>query len=167
MKIILLGASGIIGREIDQALSPQHEIVRAGRNGDVKVDYTDTKSVKAMFDQVGKFDALVAAVGGDSSFKAYDQLTDEDFHFGFQRKFMHKSTWCELVRLMPMIPVHLPYPVDISVTIQIRPVQPRVPLMQPSILLRGRWGQCCLGEYVSTLSAQLRLSPLKRPVVEL
>lgn len=63
MKIILLGASGIIGSEIDRALSPNHEIVRAGRNGDVKVDYTDTQSVKAMLEQVGKFDALVVAVG--------------------------------------------------------------------------------------------------------
>ncbi len=88
MKIILLGASGVIGREIDQALSQKHEIVRAGRNGDVKVDYTDTMSVKAMFEQIGQFDALVAAVGRDSAFKPYDQLTDEDFNVGFQRKFL-------------------------------------------------------------------------------
>jgi NAD(P)-dependent dehydrogenase (short-subunit alcohol dehydrogenase family) len=88
MKIILLGASGIIGSEIDKALSPNHEIVRAGRNGDVKVDYTDTQSVKAMFDQVGKFDALITAVGRDSAFKPYENLTDEDFEYGFQRKFM-------------------------------------------------------------------------------
>jgi len=54
----------------------------------VKVDYTDTKSVKEMFAQVGKFDALVAAVGRDSAFKPYDQLTDEDFNVGFQRKFL-------------------------------------------------------------------------------
>jgi NAD(P)-dependent dehydrogenase (short-subunit alcohol dehydrogenase family) len=88
MKIILLGASGIIGREIDLALSPNHEIVRAGRNGDVKVDYTDTNSVKAMFEKVGKFDALITAVGRDSAFKSYEVLSDEDFDYGFQRKFM-------------------------------------------------------------------------------
>jgi len=88
MKIILLGASGIIGSEIDKALSPNHEIVRAGRSGDVKVDYTDTPSVKAMFDQVKKFDALIVAVGRDSAFKPYEELTDEDFDYGFQRKFM-------------------------------------------------------------------------------
>ena len=64
MKIILLGASGIIGREIDRGLSQKHEIVRAGRNGDVKVDYTDTTSVNVMFEQIGKFDALVAVVAG-------------------------------------------------------------------------------------------------------
>lgn len=88
MKVILLGASGIIGSEIAKALSPNHEIIRAGRNGDVKVDYTDTQSVKAMFEQVGKFDALVTAVGRDSEFKPYKELTDEDFDYGFQRKFM-------------------------------------------------------------------------------
>jgi len=88
MKIILLGASGIIGSEIDKALSPNHEMVRAGRNGDVRVDYTDTQSVKAMFEQVKNFDAFVVAVGRDSSFKPYEELTDEDFDYGFQRKFM-------------------------------------------------------------------------------
>jgi NAD(P)-dependent dehydrogenase (short-subunit alcohol dehydrogenase family) len=88
MKIILLGASGIIGSEIDRALSPNHEIIRAGRNGDVKVDYTDTQSVKNMFEQVGKFDALITAVGRDSAFKPYEDLADEDFEYGFQRKFM-------------------------------------------------------------------------------
>ncbi len=88
MKIILLGASGIIGREIDRALASQHEIVRAGRNGEVTVDYTDPRSVKGMFERVGRFDALVAAVGGDSAFKPYDQLTDADFQVGFQRKFL-------------------------------------------------------------------------------
>ena len=88
MKIILLGASGIIGSEIDKALSPNHEMVRAGRNGDVKVDYTDTQSVNAMFKQVKKFDALIVTVGRDSAFKPYEELTDEDFDYGFQRKFM-------------------------------------------------------------------------------
>ena len=86
--MILLGASGIIGIEIARALSPNHEVVRAGRNGDVKVDYTDTQSVKAMFDQVGSFDAMVVAVGRDSAFKPYEDLTNEDFEYGFQRKFM-------------------------------------------------------------------------------
>ncbi len=88
MKVILLGASGIIGKEIDKALSTNHEVIRAGRNGDVKVDYTDTMSVKSMFDQVRSFDALISAVGRDSQFKPYEELTDEDYAYGFERKFM-------------------------------------------------------------------------------
>lgn len=88
MKVILIGASGIIGSEIDKALSSKHEVIRAGRQGDVKVDYTDNRSVKAMFEQVENFDALVVAVGRDSAFKPYEDLTNEDFEYGFQRKFM-------------------------------------------------------------------------------
>ncbi len=88
MKIIVLGASGKIGNELVRLLSPNHEIVRAGRDGEVQVDYTNTQSVKAMFEQVGEFDALAAVVGGDSIFKVYEDLTDEDFAYGFQRKFL-------------------------------------------------------------------------------
>ena len=88
MKIIVLGASGKIGSALVQALSPKHEIVRAGREGDVRVDYTNGRSVKELFEQVGGFDALAVAVGGDSIFKGYEDLTDEDFEYGFQRKFL-------------------------------------------------------------------------------
>ncbi len=88
MKIIVLGASGKIGSELVRLLSPNHEIVRAGRKGDVQVDYTNPQSVRDMFEQVGGFDALAAVVGGDSMFKVYEDLTDEDFVYGFQRKFL-------------------------------------------------------------------------------
>ena len=88
MKIIVLGASGTIGSALVQALSPKHEIVRAGRTGDVRVDYINGQSVKEMFERVGGFDALAVAVGGDSIFKDYEDLTVEDFEYGFQRKFL-------------------------------------------------------------------------------
>ncbi len=88
MKVILLGAIGIIGKEIDKALSANHEIIRAGRSGEVKVDYTDAQSVKSMFEEIKNFDALIAAVGRDSTFKPYEELTDEEFEYSFQRKFM-------------------------------------------------------------------------------
>jgi NAD(P)-dependent dehydrogenase (short-subunit alcohol dehydrogenase family) len=118
MKIILLGASGIIGREIDLVLSPNHEIVRAGRNGDVKVDYTNADSVKAMFEKVGKFDALITAVGRDSTFKSYEVLSDEDFDYGFQRKFMAQIN-----------------PAATSVITLIRQVPPRARSTRQSILM--------------------------------
>lgn len=40
MKSIVLGASGKMGRELVQLLAPNQEIVPAGRDGDVQVDYT-------------------------------------------------------------------------------------------------------------------------------
>ncbi len=61
MKVIVLGASGNIGREIIRALGPTHEIIKAGRSrGDILVDYMDCESVREMFKSTGEFDALIA-----------------------------------------------------------------------------------------------------------
>ncbi len=89
MKIIIVGASGRIGLEVDKALSENHEIIRVGRNsGDFQCDYTDTQSVCDMFASIGEFDSLISVAGGDSTFKRFEELTDEDYRFGFERKFL-------------------------------------------------------------------------------
>ena len=50
MKIIVIGASGTIGREIVNALAADHEVIRASRSGsDVNVDIRDVDSIKAMY----------------------------------------------------------------------------------------------------------------------
>ena len=89
MKIIIVGASGRIGREVDKALSGTHEIIRVGvRSGDLQCDYTDSGSVQNMFEKVGEFDALISVAGGDSVFKSFEALNDEDYRYGFERKFL-------------------------------------------------------------------------------
>lgn len=89
MKIIIVGASGKIGREINKAVSSNHEVVRVGAtSGDVQCDYTSADSVIRMFETVGPFDALVAVAGGDSTFKEFDELDDDDYRHGFERKFL-------------------------------------------------------------------------------
>ena len=89
MKIIIVGASGRIGKEVDKALSVNHDIIRVGaRSGDVQCDYTDTISVQSMFEKIGDFDALISVAGGDSRFKVYSDLSDHDYLYGFERKFL-------------------------------------------------------------------------------
>jgi len=97
MKIIIIGASGRIGKEVDKALTDRYEIVRVGtRSGDVQCDYTDPKSVQSMFEKIGKFDSLIVVAGGDSVFKPYEELDDEDYRYGFERKFLAQT---RLIRL--------------------------------------------------------------------
>ena len=89
MKVIIVGASGRIGKEVDKALSGSHDIVRVGaRGGDVQCDYTDPDSVRQMFHQIGEFDSLISVAGGDSTFKPFADLEDDDYKYGFERKFL-------------------------------------------------------------------------------
>ncbi len=48
MKIILIGASGTLGKGIDKELGERHEIVRVGHSsGDFQVDISDSDSIRA------------------------------------------------------------------------------------------------------------------------
>ena len=61
MKIILVGASGTIGRAVSEELSQRHEVIRVGRTrGDYQVDITSQESVEALFAQTGEVDAIVS-----------------------------------------------------------------------------------------------------------
>ncbi len=89
MKIIIVGASGRIGSKVEDVLSERHEIVRVGEHsGDVQCDYTDPMSVEKMFEAIGGFDSLISVMGEDSVFKAFRDLDDDDYRYGFERKFL-------------------------------------------------------------------------------
>ena len=97
MKIIIVGASGKIGKEVDRALSDSHEIIRVGRRtGGVQCDYTDTESVRSMFEVIGEFDSLISVAGGDSTFKPFQDLEDADYQYGFERKFLGQIRFLRL-----------------------------------------------------------------------
>lgn len=89
MKILIFGATGKIGSKVVELLSPHHEVIQVGsRSGDIIADYTDAASVQSVFEKAGKIDAVVVSVGGDSQFKPYHELQDEDFRYGAERKLV-------------------------------------------------------------------------------
>ncbi|WP_119155102.1 short chain dehydrogenase [Caldimonas tepidiphila] len=64
MKVLIIGASGVLGQAVSEALGPHHELILAGRHsGDVRVDITSEESVAALFASVGRVDALVSTTG--------------------------------------------------------------------------------------------------------
>ncbi|WP_127593088.1 short chain dehydrogenase [Paenibacillus lautus] len=86
MKIIIVGASGTIGQAVAKELGKKHEIIRAGRNGmDVTVDITSMDSIKNMYEQVGKVDAVISATGG-AHFASITELTPELNEIGIESK---------------------------------------------------------------------------------
>ncbi len=100
MKIIIVGASGLIGKEVDKALSGNHDIIRVGaHSGDVQCDYTSPDSVRNMFGKIGEFDSLISVIGGDSVFKKFTELEDEDYKYGFERKFLGQIRFLDLGKM--------------------------------------------------------------------
>ena len=97
MRIILVGASGKIGRAIDAMTSDEHDVVRVGAtSGEYRCDYTDAESVARLFEQAGDYDALISVVGRDSVFKPFAGLTADDYRTGFERKFLGQRRLVEL-----------------------------------------------------------------------
>ena len=90
MKIAIFGATGKIGSQVAKQLDNNgHEIIKIGsRSGDIAVDYTDASAVEAALKQMAPLDAIVVSVGGDSAFKPYHDLNDEDFRYGAERKLV-------------------------------------------------------------------------------
>jgi len=96
MRILIVGASGTIGRAVGEALSPRHEVVRAGKTrGDHRVDIASRASIERLFAAVGPLDAVVSAAG-EARFGPLEKLTDEDFELSLSSKLMGQV---DLVRI--------------------------------------------------------------------
>ncbi|EOF4707314.1 short chain dehydrogenase [Klebsiella oxytoca] len=88
MKIIIIGASGTVGRAVAQELSQRHEVIRVGRTqGEYQVDITSQESVQGLFENIGRIDAIVSATG-NLFFGPLETMTDNDFNQGLQDKLL-------------------------------------------------------------------------------
>ena len=88
MKILLIGASGTVGSAVKAELAQRHEVVSIGRSrGDFQVDISDSTSIRKLFEQTGKFDALVCAAGS-VNFVPLGDMSEGDFELGLRDKLM-------------------------------------------------------------------------------
>jgi len=88
VKIIVIGASGTLGKAVSAELSARHEIVAVGRkSGDFQADMRELKSLKSMFQKIAKVDAIVCTAGS-VHFGPWAELTPEKFDIGLRDKLM-------------------------------------------------------------------------------
>ncbi len=88
MKVLVIGASGNVGRAVVAELAPRHEVVSAGReHSEYRVDITHDDSVEAMFKAVGPLDAIVVAAGS-AFFGPLATMRPADFNIGLQGKLL-------------------------------------------------------------------------------
>ena len=96
MRILLVGATGTIGRAIVAALEARHDLVLASRHeAHERVDLADAGSIRALYGRVGRVDAVISAAG-QAAWKPLAELTDADFAMSLGNKLMGQVN---LVRL--------------------------------------------------------------------
>jgi NAD(P)-dependent dehydrogenase (short-subunit alcohol dehydrogenase family) len=87
MKIVLIGATGVIGSAVAAELSNRHDLVSVSRTSGLAVDIADAASVDSLFDKVGSFDALVCTAGA-VQYAPLEEFSSEQFEVGLRSKLM-------------------------------------------------------------------------------
>lgn len=96
MKILIVGATGTIGKAVAERLSEKHEVIGAGhRDGDYQVDLGSKASIEALFKKVGTVDAVISTAGA-ANFAPFNDLDDAAFDLALTNKLMGQIN---LVRL--------------------------------------------------------------------
>ena len=88
---MVIGATGVVGRAVVEALRPRHDVVAASRNGEHRVDVTDPASVSALLASTGDVDAVVCCAAS----APLTALEDESFIANLSAKLIGQV---ELVR---------------------------------------------------------------------
>jgi len=88
MKVLVIGGKGTIGKKVTERLAEKHEVIVAGRtSGDVTVDFSESSSIKSMFEKTGKVDSIVT-IAGDAKWDKFNNLSEDDFYIGIKSKLM-------------------------------------------------------------------------------
>lgn len=88
MKIIIVGASGTMGKHLTSVFQKDHQVITAASKGcDIQVDITSPISIEDMYKQVGAFDALISTAG-PTFVGPWAKLTDKEFRKGVDGKMM-------------------------------------------------------------------------------
>lgn len=87
-KVIVVGATGLVGSHIVRELAHDHDVIEVGRSGGTHtVDIQSDAGVRALFERVGQVDAIVSAVG-QVHFGPVTDMTAELFNQGLQHKLL-------------------------------------------------------------------------------
>ena len=87
-KILVVGATGTLGQAVVRELSGKHELIEVGRSrGQHQVDITDSASIHALFERVGKVDAIVSTAG-KVHFGPLSDMTAQQFRIGLHDKLL-------------------------------------------------------------------------------
>ena len=86
-RVLLIGASGTLGRAVHEELAQRHEVIPASRKGRHTVDITEAASIRRLFQTVGTVDAIVCTAG-HVHFGPLAEMTADHYAIGLGDKLM-------------------------------------------------------------------------------
>jgi len=98
VKVIIIGATGTIGRAVADSLAKRgHAVIRASRKSDPRVDIEDAATIRALLERSGEVDAVVCCAGG-AGWGPLGNLKDEDFALSLRSKLMGQVNVVRMAR---------------------------------------------------------------------
>lgn len=89
MKVLIIGASGTVGKAIVQELQKDTDLISASlTSGEYQVDLAKTSSIIDLFKEVGRLDGIVCAASRGVIFKPLAEMTAEDYITSMQQKLL-------------------------------------------------------------------------------
>lgn len=88
MKVLVIGATGSVGKAVVAELATRHTVLQASRSStQYPVDVLQPTSIQALFEKTGKVDAVVVTMG-QLHFGPLGEMTAEQFRVGLNSKLM-------------------------------------------------------------------------------
>lgn len=89
MKIVVIGATGTIGKSVSKKLKENnHEVIEVGsKSGDYQLDITSPTEVEQMYKDIKDIDAVVSATGG-ATFKSLSDISLEENNVAIKSKLL-------------------------------------------------------------------------------
>jgi NAD(P)-dependent dehydrogenase (short-subunit alcohol dehydrogenase family) len=88
MKILIIGGTGTIGKELVDYFSVSNEVIVANtKSKTFPVDISKVSTIKNLLQKTGKCDAIICAAG-NAKWGQFKELSEEDFYIGIQSKLM-------------------------------------------------------------------------------
>ncbi len=96
MKILAIGANGIVGKAAVNHLQQTHEVITVGHtSGDLTVDIESKESIQSLYENVGHVDAIIS-MAGNGEMGSLEEAPDSAFETVLNNKVMGQVN---LVRL--------------------------------------------------------------------
>lgn len=91
--ILLIGATGVIGKAVEQALNQQHKVISAGISDcDYNFDFSDPEQLLKALEQIGELDAIISTAGRANFVNLSEvtvaNLADSPYGLGIMDKLM-------------------------------------------------------------------------------